>query len=51
MPNMYNIILAPVVQKVENAIQQINLYSLDNGILVSLILIHCMVIYLVDSRI
>lgn len=51
MPNMYNIILAPVVQKVENAIQQINLYSLDNGILVSLILIHFMVIYPVDSPI
>ena len=51
MPNMYNIILAPVVQKVDNTIQQINLYSLGNGILVSLILIHCMVIYPVDSRI
>ena len=51
MPNMYNIILAPVVRKLDDAIQQINLYSLDNGKLVSLILIHCMVIYPVDSPI
>ena len=51
MPHMYNIILASVVQKVNNAIQQINLYSLDNGILVSLILIHFMVIYPDDSPI
>ena len=51
MPNMYNIILAPVVRKLDDAIQQINLYSLGNGILVSLILIHCMVIYPVDSPI
>ena len=40
---------APVVQKMDNAISWINLYSVDNATLVFLILIHCIVIYLVDK--
>ena len=41
-----------VVRKVDNAIHRINLYPVDNIILVSfLILIHWVVIYLVDSAI
>ena len=52
--------LAPVVQKVDNAIQRINLYPLDsiiinnyqrNQLLVPLIVIHWIVIYAVDSAI
>ena len=40
---------APVVQKMDNAINWINLYSVDNAILVFLILIRCILIYLVDK--
>ena len=38
------ILLAPVVQKVDNAIHWINLYPVDNAVFVSLI-----EIYLLDS--
>ena len=43
------ILLAPVVQKVDNAIHWINLYPVDNAVFVSLILIHLIEIYLLDS--
>ena len=45
------IYLATVAQKVESTIHQINLYLLDNTILVSLILIWWIVIYLVEIAI
>ena len=41
-----------VVRKVDNAIHRINLYSVDNIILVSFLILICwVVIYLVDSAI
>ena len=44
--------LAPVVQKVDNAIHRINLYPVDSAILlVSLMPIHWIVIYPIDSTI
>ena len=42
---------APVVQKVDNTICQINHYPLDSALLVSLTLIRWIVIYPVDSAI
>ena len=42
---------ASVVEKVDSAIHWINLYPLDNVIIITLILIHWIVIYLVDSAI
>ena len=43
--------LAPVVQKVDNAIHWINHYSLDRAIMISLTLIPWIVIYPVDTAI
>ena len=47
------ILLAPVVKKVDSDIQQINLHPVHSAIilLISLILIHWLVIYPVDSTI
>ena len=42
---------APVVQKVDSSIHRINLYPADSAISVSLILIHWIEIYLMDSAI
>ena len=43
-------LLAPVVQKVDNVIHQINLYPLDNAISVPSP-IHWIVIYLLESAV
>ena len=52
MPIGYLKLQAPVVQKVDSAIHQINLYALDSAAqLVSPILFHRVAIYLVDSAI
>ena len=43
--------LALVIQKLDNTIHWINLCPVDNPKLLSVILVHCIVIYLVDSAI
>ena len=49
--NIFEDLRPPIVRKVDNTSHWINLYPLDNAILVSLKLISWIVIYLLDSTI